>query len=455
MRRLLPLALIALGLSSLLLIRRPSERVVDVPSRPPSAPREAAAPPDVAPSAAAPRKAPPRLSPRTAFERVIDALRAKDRARAKEALEDMRLAFLPDPVPDAENAALLYKAAFARLAELSPEDSDLLGMPYDELTPEERERRREILAARPEILDLLRRGAELPRSDFGVKYEEGFLAELPHIAPMILAAKLLRTETEIGGNPADARAAIRLSEAVADEPILVSQLVRSVCHGIAGEAMERAFDGEIPADLLRGLFGTPSAGRLKEGMEKSLLCELYAGTKLLLEEDPVALAAALGKDAAYIRRPDDPLAADDLAHYGESLRELGNLMSRPYWESRDLLGELQKERGENAPAWAQLTRLVLPSLARAAARQADAEARIGTSRVAAALRQYRDARGDYPQSLESIRDLLPESPIDPFTGRPYLYRREGTGFVVWSVGEDLLDGGGASVETDVRFRASR
>ncbi|HEX7900707.1 MAG TPA: hypothetical protein VF950_23310 [Planctomycetota bacterium] len=442
-RAVLPLLLIAVGFSFLLLVRRAPEDV-DVPPRPPAR----AAAPDVDRPPARRTSPPPRLSPRTAFERVVDALRVKDRERAKEALEDLRLAFLPDPVPDAENAALLYKVAFARLEELSEEEADLLGKPLEELTAEERERRRGILAGRPEILDFLRRAAELPRSDFGVKYEDGFMAELPHIAPMILAAKLLRTETELGGNPADARAAIRLSEAVADEPIFVSQLVRGVCHGIAAEAMERAFDGEIPEDLLGAL---PSTNRLREGMERSLLGEIYAATKLMLDGDASALAA-LAPGSLKLRSLDDPLAADELAHYGESLREISQLMGRPYWESRDRLKRLE---AEPVPEWAQLTHLARPSIVRAAVQQATAEARIGTSRAAAALRRYRDARGDYPQSLESIRDLLPEPPIDPFTGRPYLYRREGAGFVIWSVGEDLLDGGGVSVETDVRFRASK
>ena len=449
-RVVLPLLLIALGFSCLLLIRRPPKDV-DIPPRRAAVQASDVPAPDVDRPVSTPRPSPARSRPRTAFDRVIDALRAMDRDRAKEALEDMRLAFLPEPVPDAENAALLYKAAFAALDGLPEADADLLGTPYEELTPEERERRRAILDGRPEILNLLRRAADRPRSDFGVKYDDGFHAELPHIAPMILAAKLLRTETEIGGNPADARAAMRLSEAVADEPILVSQLVRGVCHGIAGEAMERAFEGEIPAGILGDLFGTPSRERMKEGLEKSLLYELYAATKLIVEGDPRALQS-LSREALTIRPPGDPLAADDLAHYGESLRELGDLLGRPYWETRERLNDIRPER---APAWAQLTRLVLPNLSRVAARQAEAEARIGTSRVAVALRLYREARGDYPQSLESIRDLLPEPPIDPYTGRPYLYRREGAGFVVWSVGQDLLDGGGASSETDVRFRASR
>jgi hypothetical protein len=459
MRRLLPFVLLALGFSCLLLIRRPPERI-DVPPRLPAreAPRAAVSPGGAPAAAPAPRKASPRLSPRTAFERVIDALRAKDRSRAKEALEDMRLAFRPDPVPDAENAALLYKDAFARIAALPANDAAAALIEKaemgEELSAEERGRLREVLEGRREILDLLRRAADLPRSNFGVKYDEGFHAELPHISPMIVASKLLRIETEVVGDPGAARAAMRLAEAVADEPTLVSQLVRSVCQGIAMEAVERSFDAEIPGDLLRGLFGAPSADRMREGMEKVLLTELYSVTKLLIDGDPAAFAA-LGVEPGTVPSLDDPRAADDLAFYGETLREMGSLMSRPYWESRDRLAELRRDRIDHAPAWAGMTRLALPAFERVAVRQADAEARIGTSRVAAALRQYRVTHGGYPQSLESIRDLLPEPPIDPFTGRPYLYRREGAGFVVWSVGEDLLDNGGASVETDVRFRASR
>jgi hypothetical protein len=457
MKRILPLALAPLALAAFLLSRRKAEDVAALPPPRPRPPATLDAP--VAFEAAAPRKTStsPRLPPRTAFERLIDALRAKDRARAKEALEDLRLAFEPDPVPDAENAAILYKEAFAKmeLIEESEADEELIQKAVDreDLTEAERARVKELRDRRREVVDLLRRAAERPRCDFGVKYEDGFHAELPHISPMIRASRFLLAEVELGGTPEAAAWAFRLSEAVADEPLMISQLVRSVCQGIATAGLESALSGAIPEALLRASFGAPSPESARAGLERSLLCELYAGAKTMLEDGPAAREGAFGQKAALLTSPDDPRAADDLAYYGESLRQLGDLVGRPYWEVRERLARVQEERVDQAPDWARMTRVAMPSFSRAARNQASAEARLGTSRLASQLRLYREARGDYPQSLEALG--LDRLPLDPFTGRPYLYRREGEGFVVWSVGDDGLDGGGVSDLEDVPLRAKR
>lgn len=39
-------------------------------------------------------------------------------------------------------------------------------------------------------------------------------------------------------------------------------------------------------------------------------------------------------------------------------------------------------------------------------------------------------------------EILPALPLDPFTGKDYIYRKKEKGFIVYSVGEDLKDDGG-------------
>jgi hypothetical protein len=82
--------------------------------------------------------------------------------------------------------------------------------------------------------------------------------------------------------------------------------------------------------------------------------------------------------------------------------------------------------------------------------QARTEATLGTSSIAVALRLYQTEHGSYPPAL----DALPRGPVDPFSGRPYVYRREGAGFVLYSVGEDGIDQGASSEEMDIVFRIS-
>ncbi len=43
-----------------------------------------------------------------------------------------------------------------------------------------------------------------------------------------------------------------------------------------------------------------------------------------------------------------------------------------------------------------------------------------------------------------VPGILTEVPIDPFTGKPLVYRREGEGFIVYSLGSNQKDDGGRS-----------
>jgi hypothetical protein len=62
------------------------------------------------------------------------------------------------------------------------------------------------------------------------------------------------------------------------------------------------------------------------------------------------------------------------------------------------------------------------------------------TRAGLALLQYKQAHSACPETLEALG--LGEL-IDPFTDKPLHYRPEGEGFVVYSVGDDLKDNGGA------------
>ena len=70
-------------------------------------------------------------------------------------------------------------------------------------------------------------------------------------------------------------------------------------------------------------------------------------------------------------------------------------------------------------------------------------AEIVGSRIFLALLAYHDKYGTYPQSLDELRAKL-KWPLekDPFTGEDFVYRREGNGFILYSLDEDLKDNGG-------------
>ncbi len=86
-------------------------------------------------------------------------------------------------------------------------------------------------------------------------------------------------------------------------------------------------------------------------------------------------------------------------------------------------------------------------------------------RVALVLAAYRARHGRYPERLEElVPQWLAEVPPDLFSGRRLIYRREGDGYVLYSVEVDGRDHGGPPAEEDeeslaadlgIRFRPGR
>ena len=63
-----------------------------------------------------------------------------------------------------------------------------------------------------------------------------------------------------------------------------------------------------------------------------------------------------------------------------------------------------------------------------------------------ALRCYQSEKSRIPARLDNlVTNYLSKVPPDPFSGRPLIYRRQGTDWLLYSVGPDGVDDGGRSV----------
>ena len=89
-------------------------------------------------------------------------------------------------------------------------------------------------------------------------------------------------------------------------------------------------------------------------------------------------------------------------------------------------------------------RLLMPAFGRVIKIETRCLAHLRATQTALVVERYRLAEGRLPQSLDNLVPAYMEAvPTDPFDGRSLRYRRLETGFVVYSVGEDLGDNGGA------------
>jgi hypothetical protein len=67
-----------------------------------------------------------------------------------------------------------------------------------------------------------------------------------------------------------------------------------------------------------------------------------------------------------------------------------------------------------------------------------------------ALIRYKGDIGEYPESLDELvsKDYLKEVTIDPFSGKPIIYKRGDDDFILYGVGENFVDDGGEVVRDD-------
>lgn len=110
-----------------------------------------------------------------------------------------------------------------------------------------------------------------------------------------------------------------------------------------------------------------------------------------------------------------------------------------------LFAELEKPFWARTPLQAAprywLSNITIPGLDQTILREMTEVATVRLLGCAAAVKRWRQQHGAYPPSLEALQlgDLM----IDPFTGKPFVYRVDARrGFLLYSVGENRLDDGG-------------
>jgi len=149
-----------------------------------------------------------------------------------------------------------------------------------------------------------------------------------------------------------------------------------------------------------------------------------------------ALEARIGR----LMFPDRTMKKHMSGFYDELIRRA----ELPGYEA-DWNGDWEEKLVLEIPRWNILARMFLPSLARASMLAERLRAASQMTQVVAALRLYAARhQGAVPERLDDLADMLddPEVLIDPLSGSQFVYQLEGKGWLLYSLGENLVDDGG-------------
>ena len=146
----------------------------------------------------------------------------------------------------------------------------------------------------------------------------------------------------------------------------------------------------------------------------------------------------------------DPQAFIDMQEifYLDKILKVFSLTKKPFWEVRDELQKTDDEIRKAPKEKAILTQEILQvensnMFTGMYTQEARTDAYLGAAELGLANRIYRQKHGKFVDSLNQLTpEILSSLPLDPFTGKDYIYRLKDKGFIVYSVADNLQDDGG-------------
>lgn len=298
---------------------------------------------------------------------------------------------------------------------------------------------------------------------------------LPHLAhgKRITSLLQLRSAARLAaGDPQggldDIELGLRLTESFRDEPFLISQLVRSVCHEILlqpvkeGLARHQLSAGQI-AELQKklGSIDLLAAYRLSVRAERAMNCEWdkFAEQDINWQEMnaigyPYSTAHMLSRFA-----PSGWIYQNQLM-----LCRLHDQFSLP---AVDLQGRrvyapiatgAERAVHQSKGPFSVLSKLIymhserfLPGIASGARKFGHGQTQLDQAVLACALERFRLAHGQYPETLDALAPRFIEKiPHDLITGQPLKYRRTEDGlYLLYSVGWNEKDDSGIEAKSNI------
>ena len=360
--------------------------------------------------------------------------------------------------PFAENAADRITEAFAQIQlpeGQAKERIPLLGraqLPPRGQRPDENTTllTGELLRDNEAALRLLREGAAMPHCRYPIDLTEGLALELPHLKHFKDAAGLLCLEAVWCAEHGDAERAtdaiatsLKVADTLAEEPVIISQLVRQSCKSRTVSTLEAVLNRTSPTgerlsalqEALAASYDPNATARALAG-ERCFCNAVFRnptapGLSTVSPSRPAAILVACARAVGLL----DVSWAIYLDLMDESIRAA---QLEPW--RRQEAAEVVQAQAEEVHKIHVMVHTLMPAGARVVTIGVANLARLQTARTAVAVERYRLTNGRLPERLpDLVPEYLPCIPPDPFDGAPLRYQKRENGFVVYSVGEDRQD----------------
>ena len=375
-------------------------------------------------------------------------------------------------VPDSENAGtLLLKAAEGFRDESGPKvELDFTKRPgrSNLVTGEVRAADHAYLATNVDTLTAIHAALVHTNSRYPVDLKAGYSALLPHLRLLKGHAHRLGVCAEMAAVNGQSKLAVqclmdqlRLASTLRQEPTTISFLVKNLCESLTTTTAERILHHTAlnNAELteIQTAFGDEAAAQTWELAMSGELCvgldamNQSSGSflRLLAMIDDAATKSGKVDVGAWLchvtglRKRDARVMLD---YYDQSIK-ISKLAPTKRRMEADRLNE--KLLRELASQYLPIAHIFLTSLTKIEPRATRQYAVMRCAEVACAVERWRlEHHGGLPNSLDAlVPQYLTAVPEDPMDGRPLRFRPRPRGFVVYSIGANGIDDGGAEPQS--------
>jgi hypothetical protein len=138
-----------------------------------------------------------------------------------------------------------------------------------------------------------------------------------------------------------------------------------------------------------------------------------------------------------------PILKSQIIFVQDYFKDLDKDVDLRYYELKE---QLQKDHQirQSIPWYYRMPGLQMPDFQSVFLKEATLEAMMLTTKAGLACKIHKNQTGHYPENLEAlVPEFLDKVPVDPFTGKPLIYRvQEDGGVIIYSVGSNEKDDGG-------------
>jgi len=355
-----------------------------------------------------------------------------------------------------DNAAIDWKTAEAMLS-IDRENRTLLGQVIDDLfsgkplSEEKKDKLRGLIKENQDALQFILKASTKPCFKYEERWElPGYEFRTETAIQMIQGTRLLGIDAVIkaeDGNIEEAidqcLAARRFLKSYLQEPFLISYLVGMACIKQVAVCLNNIVsDREIETEILRKILDEWNSSPWKEGLVWAFKSE----RTLRLETDLLYLLKGehdldVGRGGGFFYWWFRPIYKSEIIWMTEQYDRLLKEAEMPYYSLGDSK-ELEK-RMNSTPWYYRMAGVLIPNAVTVMFKRATLDAVFETARIGIACKISKNLHGDFPEDLAELApEILGTIPVDPFTGHPFIYKKQDSGFIVYSIGSNLKDDGG-------------